>query len=125
MPIQLQGLSRYFALAFLFALSVAAFVAAYFLHSWIVLAPIGLVVLILIVAALPIKRKVTPEQWAGELEQHLLGTGGAWAWDHAVSVRLSDPRLENLRIRLLNGFDTLQTHEKRGTAADRSDSAPR
>jgi len=38
--------------------------------------PLGIIALALFIAALPIKRKVTPEEFADELERHLLGTGG-------------------------------------------------
>jgi hypothetical protein len=47
----------------------------------------------LLVAALPIKRKITPQQWADDLEKYLLGSDGAWDWDDATSVRLADERL--------------------------------
>ncbi len=46
------------------------------------------------------KRKVTPEQFADELERHLLGTGGPWDWDDTTSVAIADPRLEEVRSRL-------------------------
>ena len=100
-----------FLLAFLF---VPGFLAAYFLHSrvWLVVTPAALVALMLVVAALPIKRRITPKQWADQLEKHLLGTEGTYGWDDAVGVRLSDPRLENLRSRL-SDFDLLNTPEKR------------
>jgi hypothetical protein len=99
-------------LAFLF---VPGFLAAYFLHSrvWLVGTPAVLVILMLVVAALPIKRKTTPQQWADELEKHLLGTDGAYGWDDATSVTLADERLENLRSRLIPDFDLLNTPEKR------------
>jgi hypothetical protein len=66
----------------------------------------------LLVAALPIKRKITPQQWADELEEHLLGTEGSWGWDDATSISLADKRLENLRRRLVPDFDLLDTPEK-------------
>lgn len=69
--------------------------------------------LMLVVAALPIKRKISPQEWAKELERHLLGTDGAYGWDDATSVRLADQRLENLRSRLVPDFDQLNTPEKR------------
>ncbi len=75
--------------------------------------PVGFVALVLVVAALPIKRRITPQQWADQLEKHLLGTGGAWAWDDATSMRLADERLESLRRRLTPHFDSLNTAEKR------------
>jgi hypothetical protein len=89
-------------------------VAAYFLGSarWILIGPFIIGALMVIVAALPIKRKVTAQQWADELEKHLLGTDGAFGWDDAISVRLADERLENLRARLPD-FDSLGTPEKR------------
>jgi hypothetical protein len=66
----------------------------------------------LLIAALPTKRKITPQAWADELEKHLLGTEGPYDWDDATSVRLADERLENLRCRL-SDFDMLVTTERR------------
>jgi hypothetical protein len=89
-----------------------AILVAYFLQSavWLIIIPVGIIVLALFVAALPIKRKVTPEQFADELERHLLGTEGEWDWDDTTSVALADERLERIR-RELSQFDSL-THEK-------------
>ena len=70
------------------------------------------VVLGLMAAALPIKRKVTPAEWGAELEQHLLGTGGDYVWDDATSATIADPRLEAVRQRLWN-FCSLCDDEKR------------
>src|SRR5438132_14304578 len=42
-------------------------------------------------------RKVTPEQFADELERHLLGTDGEWGWDDTTSIAIADERLDNLR----------------------------
>ena len=109
-------------LALLALLSVPGFLAAYFLHSpvWLVVMPAILVILMLVVAALPIKRKITSQQWADELEKHLLGTDGAWGWDDATSVTLADERLESLRLRLVPDFDLLNTPERkaRGISPD-------
>lgn len=98
-------------LAFLF---LPGLLAAYFLNSitWAIATPAALIILMLIVAALPIKRKITPQKWADDLEKHLLGTDGPHGWDDAVGVTLADERLENLRSRLCD-FDQLNTPEKR------------
>ena len=72
-----------------------------------------LVILMLAVAALPIKRKVSPQQWANELEKHLLGTDGAYGWDDATSVTLADELLESLRHRLIPEFNMLTTQQKK------------
>jgi hypothetical protein len=89
-------------------------IAAYLLNSarWVIIGPITVVALMLITAALPFKRKITPQQWADELEKHLLGTDGAFGWDDAISTRLADKRLESLRARL-SDFDSRSTPEKR------------
>jgi hypothetical protein len=60
---------------------------------------------------LPTKRKVTPKQFADELERHLFGTGGPWDWDDTISVAIADPRLEEVRSRLGPNLDSLP-HEK-------------
>ena len=96
------------------ALFVPAAVAAYLLNDskWLVIVPLSIVALMVIVAALPIKRKVTPQQWAAELEPHLLGTDGQWGWDDAIGARLADPRLEAVRAKM-SKFDLLPTEERR------------
>jgi len=85
-------------------------ITAYFLNDpkWLMIIPVAILVVGLTVAALPIKRKVTPERWALELEPHLLGTDGTFDWDDAISVRLTDPRLEALRLKM-SEFDSLPT----------------
>jgi hypothetical protein len=97
MRIHLSGASGCGVL--LLVLFVPAILTSYFLHSvvWLIVIPPGIVVLGLLVAALPLKRKVTAEQFASELEEHLLGTEGAWDWDDTTSVRIADERLERLR----------------------------
>jgi hypothetical protein len=59
----------------LLVLFLPATLTAYFLHNlaWLVVVPFGIIFLVLFIAALPLKRKVTPAQFADELESHLLG----------------------------------------------------
>jgi hypothetical protein len=98
----------------LLVLFLPAALAAYVLHSltWLVVFPIGVILLAIFVAALPIKRKVTPEQFADELERHLLGTEGKWDWDDATSVAIADERLERLRWELAKFDSDSLTEEK-------------
>lgn len=63
------------------------------------------------VAALPIKRKITPQRFADQLESHLLGRDGDWGWDDAISVTLADEGLERLRCNL-SKFDMLDSNER-------------
>jgi hypothetical protein len=95
-------------------LFIPAVITAYFLNDpkWLVIIPVAIVAVGLSVAALPIKRKVTPEQWALELEPHLLGTDGTFDWDDAIRVRLADPRLEALRLKM-SKFDLLPSEQRR------------
>jgi hypothetical protein len=112
MAIHLSGGSGcVIVLAILF---VPAAVVAYLLNDskWLVIIPAAIVALGVFVAALPIKRKVTPQRWASELEPHLLGTDGPWDWDDATSIALADPKLEVLR-RKLHKFDALSSDERR------------
>lgn len=113
MPIHLHGGSG--CAVILTVLIGPGLLAAYFLRSavWAVIVPVGLVVLMLVAAALPTKRKVTPEKFADELEKHLIGTEGTWDWDDAISVRISDERLERLRLCLGARFDSLSRQEDR------------
>ncbi len=97
----------------LLVLFLPAVLMAYVLHNlaWLVVVPIGIIALALIVAALPLKgRRVTPAEFADELERHLLGTGGPWDWDDTTSIRIADERLERIRWELPK-FDSL-TQEK-------------
>jgi hypothetical protein len=99
----------------LIALLAPGLLLAYVLRSvmWAFWVPAGLIVGLLIVAALPIPRKVTPEEFANELERHLQGTEGEWDWDDATSVRIADKRLERLRLSLGQRFDMLARQEDR------------
>jgi hypothetical protein len=96
----------------LLVLFVPAILTAYFMHSaiWLIAIPLAIIVIALLVAALPIKRKVTPEQFAEELEKHLLGTEGPWDWDDTTSVAIADERLEQVRG-VLSKFDSLASQE--------------
>ena len=96
----------------LLVLFLPATLAAYFLQNlgWLFVVPFRIIVLVLFIAALPIKRKVTPEQFADELESHLLGTGGPWDWDDTTSIRIADERLERIRWELPK-FDSLAREE--------------
>ena len=106
----------------LVALLVPAASMAYVLHNpaWLVGVPIGVIVLILAVALVfgslerlfgIGRRKVTPEQFADELERHLLGTEAEWDWDDATSVVIADARLEQVRGRLGPNLDSLSREE--------------
>jgi|SRR5579859_2335677 len=96
----------------LLVLFLPATLTAYFLQNlvWLFVVPFGIIVLVLFIAALPIKREVTPEQFADELESHLLGTGGPWDWDDTTSIRIADERLERIRWELPK-FDSLAREE--------------
>jgi hypothetical protein len=93
----------------LLVLFLPAALVAYLWHglSWLAVVALGIIVLLLFIAALPSKRKVTPEQFADELEMHLLGTEGPWDWDDTTSIAIADPRLEEVRSRLGPNLDSL------------------
>jgi hypothetical protein len=99
----------------LIALIAPGVLLAALLHSavWVFAVPASLIVAMLIVAVLPIPRKVTPHKFADELERHLLGTEGPWDWDDTISVRIADKRLEILRLSFGGRFDTLARQEDR------------
>jgi hypothetical protein len=87
-------------------------VAAHVLHSlaWAIMGPVVVVGAMLGIAALPLKRKVTPKEFADELERHLHGTDDD-AWDRTTSVRIFDPLLEDVRRSLSDRFDSLSSPE--------------
>ena len=89
-------------------------VAAHVLHSlaWAIMGPVVVVGVMLGIAALPLKRKVTPKEFADELERHLHGTDDD-AWDRTTSVRIFDPLLEDVRRSLSDRFDSLSSPEDR------------
>lgn len=93
----------------LLVLFLPASLTAYALHNavWLVYVPLGIIALALFIAALPIKRKVTPEEFADELERHLLGTEGPWDWDDITSVAIADRRLDAVRCCLGPNLDCL------------------
>ena len=90
-------------------------VAAHVLHSltWAILGPVVVVAVMLGIAGLPLKRKVTPEEFADELERHLVGMGSDDDWDQTCSVRIFNPLLEEVRQSLSDRFDSLSTPEDR------------
>ena len=112
MAIHLQGGAGCFFVQVI--LIVPAIAAAVIFHSvWLLLAiPVCLVVLWAAMGKWGPKREVTPEQFADQLEQHLLGTGGAWHWDNVTSVGIDDKRLDGLRVKLVK-FDSLMLEERR------------
>jgi hypothetical protein len=85
------------------------------LHNlvWLFVVPIGIVILVLFIAARGSKREVSREQFANELESHLLGTDGDWGWDDTTSVAIADPQLEALRLRLGPNLDSLSEEKDR------------
>ena len=101
--------------AFLAILVGPGLVAAYVTHSpiWAFLGPFAVVAALLGIAGLPFKRKVTPEEFADELERHLVGMDSDDDWDRTSSVRISNPLLEEVRQSLSDRFDLLSTPEDR------------
>jgi len=81
--------------------------------SWAILLPLLTIGIILGIAALPIRREVSLATYADELEHHLHGTNNDDEWDRTVSVRVKNPRLEQLRRSLPDTFDDLHTDEDR------------
>src|SRR6266702_6056959 len=90
-------------------------VAARVLHSpaWAFLGPVAVIAVALGIAALPLKRKVTPKEFADELERHLQGTDNDDDWDRTSSVRIFHPLLEDTRRSLSDRFDSLSNPEDR------------
>ena len=90
-------------------------VAARVLHSliWTFLGPIAMVAVLLGIAALPFKRKVTPQEFADELERHLQGTDNDDEWDQTSGVIIFNPLLEDVRRSLSDRFDSLSSPEDR------------
>ena len=58
------------------------------------------------------KRGITPQQFANELEKHLLGTEKMWDWDNTTSLALADERLDRLRV-MLPKYDSLSLLKRR------------
>jgi len=97
----------------LFAFVGLAVANLLYFSRWMFALAVGLTILMLALAAWPSKgREVTPQQWADELEKHLLANEGPWDWDNATSIALADERLEGLRCRLVPHYDRLDTLQK-------------
>jgi hypothetical protein len=109
MALQINGVSRSVAVVLVFGLGVIA--AVLFHDWWIVGGVIGLLLLCGVSGVLGTGRKVTPQEFADELEHHLLGTGGVWDWDDTTSIRLADERLARLQGKLPK-FDVLTLPER-------------
>jgi hypothetical protein len=92
------------AFAFLVGIPAAVgIIAAALLHSalWGLIASMGVLVTMFVVAALPIKSKATKDEVAKAIEDFVNGTGGRWDWDDFISVRIADEELEGIRIQCL------------------------
>jgi hypothetical protein len=112
MAIRLSGLPG--CAAALLVLFGPALLVTYLTHSliWLIAVPFVIILVALLVAAIPSKRKVTPEQFADELERHLLGTEGPWDWDDVTTIAIADERLERIRWEL-SRFDSLSQEQDR------------
>jgi hypothetical protein len=71
------------------------------------------IAVILGIAVLPLKRKVTPQDFADELERHLQGADNDDDWDRTSSARIFNPLLEEVRQSLTDRFDSLSNPEDR------------
>ena len=91
-----------------------AVLTAYLLRNliWLAVVPFGIIFIAFLIAAIPLKRKVTREQFADELERHLLGTEGKWDWDDTTSVAIADEGLEQIRCGL-SRFASLRSEKDR------------
>ena len=78
-------------------------VVAYISQSsiWVIAGPVAIIVGLIVTTKVAKlfnpnygKRNVTPEQFASQLERHLLGTEGKWDWDDVTSHTIADERLE-------------------------------
>lgn len=96
-------------------------VIAYISRSliWVIASPVAMIVVLILLSKVARvfnpdygKRSVTPEQFASELERHLLGTEGKWDWDDVTSVCVADDRLERIRQELPR-FDRLESEKDR------------
>ena len=118
--LQIRGATT--VLTFATQLAVLGVVAAVLLDSlmWVLVGPVGTIALMLGLAAFGPKhpkRKVTPSQFARELENHLLGIDGEWEWDDTTSMAIADPKLDSLRDGL-SKFDLLNLPEHREELAE-------
>jgi hypothetical protein len=101
MSVHLTGAS---AVGFLLGLPVAigiAFAVSLRSAMWGVIAGMGVLLLMFVVAALPIKRKATREEVARSVEDFVSGSGGPWDWDDFISCSIADEELEGVRISCL------------------------
>lgn len=98
----------------MFIVLIPALVAAIVFHSaWLlVIVPFVLVGLWLAFCKWGPKKKITPQQFADEVERHLHGTDGEWGWDDTTSIAIEDQRLDVLRLKLVK-FDNLGLPERR------------
>ena len=62
--------------------------------------------------------KRTPEEIANTIESFVNGTGGQWAWDGFISIRLSDPELEAIRQKCLSIRDEFPPTDPRAYCSE-------
>src|SRR5689334_10342585 len=100
-------------------LVLPAILAAGMFHSaWLlIVVPIGLVAIWAALGKWGPRRKISPQQFADELERHLTGTGGEWDWDDTTSIAIADQELDWLRCKLVK-FDSLVLPERRQELAE-------
>jgi hypothetical protein len=60
-----------------------------------------------------LQTKISPQEFADELERHLDGMDNDDDWDRASSVRISNRLLEQVRLSLSDRFDSLSTPQDR------------
>src|SRR6266851_8971524 len=112
---------RYGRAVLLLVLFVPATLTAYLMHSaiWLIVVPFGIIALVMIVAmlaalllaALDIKIKLTPEQFSDKLERHLLYWTEGEGNDDTLPFTIADERLEKLAWEI-QAFDLRAERDK-------------
>jgi hypothetical protein len=117
MAIHIRGGAGCFVVILILVLP-AVLAATVFHSGWFLIAvPFGLVVIWAALGKWGPKRKITPPQFADELERHLVGTDGQWGWDDTTSIAIADQRLDILRCKLAR-YDSLTLPERRQELAE-------
>lgn len=90
--------NRYGRTVLLFLFFGPAILVSYLSRSliWLILMPFATILVAFLVAAFKPKRKLTPDQFADELEKYLLRPKNEMYWDDVMCISVADERLERV-----------------------------
>ncbi|MCZ7650543.1 MAG: hypothetical protein M5U13_04995 [Thermoanaerobaculia bacterium] len=68
--------------------------------GWITLVVLGIAVLVVLIAALPLRSRETPSEAADTIDRFLAGQVSDWEWDDFTCIRARDPVVQSAKQRV-------------------------